>query len=218
MPETDNYLDIRFSEKERQKRDLVWQVLCRDFFQQFIGENQSVLDMGAGNCEFINNIVCGEKYALDAQENTGLYAHPDVKVITGPCTKASEFLQGEKVDVVFVSNFFEHMNSKEELRITLQEIKKITRNPGKLLILQPNIRYCYKQYWDFFDHNIALSHKSLREALLCLGFKILMLKPKFLPFSTKSCLPLHPLFVKIYLKLYPLQLIMGKQMFIYAAN
>ena len=141
-----------------------------------------------------------------------------MNVLTGTGAQASELLKGEKVDVVFFSNFLEHMQNKDEVRMTLLEIRKIMGKQGKLLMLQPNIRYCYKQYWDFFDHNIPLSHKSLQEVLLSLNFKVLMVKPKFLPFSTKSALPLHPLFVKIYLKMFPLQLIMGRQMFIYAGR
>ena len=211
-----NFLDIRFSEKERHKRNRVWQVLCKDFFQQFVDKDQSVLDMGAGCCEFINNIVCGKKYALDANQGSLQYANPDVNVLTGKGAQASELLKGEKVDVVFFSNFLEHMRSKDEVRTTLMEVRKILGMQGRVLMLQPNIRYCYKQYWDFFDHNIPLSHKSLQELLRSLNFKILMVKPKFLPFSTKSALPLHPLFVKIYLKMIPLQLIIGRQMFIYA--
>src|SRR2546425_1038832 len=33
------------------------------------------------------------------------------------------------------------------------------------LVLQPNIRYAFKVYWDFFDHNLPLSHASMLEAL-----------------------------------------------------
>lgn len=218
MSEAENFLDIRFSEKERRKRNLLWKVLCRDFFQQFVGQEDAVLDMGAGYCEFINNIVCRKKYALDFHQTTARYANPDVRVLTGTSTQASELLQQEAVDVVFISNFLEHMQSKDDIKLTLKEIRNILSDNGKLLILQPNIRYCYKQYWDFFDHHIPLSHKSLQEVLRSMNFTISMLKPKFLPFSTKSALPLHPLLVKIYLKLPALQFVMGKQMFIYAVK
>jgi SAM-dependent methyltransferase len=218
MSETANYLDIRFSEKDRQKKERIWKVLCNGFFQQFVGKDQTVLDMGAGTCEFINNIVCKKKYALDIHKDSTRYANQDVIVLTGQSAMASEFFQEEKVDVVFLSNFLEHMNSKDEVRKTFSEIKKILSHPGKLLILQPNIRYCYKQYWDFFDHNIPLSHKSIEEVLRSMNFKIVLVKPKFLPYSTKSALPFHPMLVKIYLRLSPLQFIMGKQMFVYATT
>ena len=57
------------------------------------------------------------------------------------------------------------------------------------MILQPNIRYAYKEYWDFFDHHTPLSDRSLVEALQMVGFKIEKVLPKFLPYTTKSKIP-----------------------------
>lgn len=82
------------------------------------------------------------------------------------------------------------------------------------MILQPNIRYLYKEYWDFFDHHIPLSDKSLVEALRMVGFRIERVLPKFLPYTTKSRLPQHLFWVKIYLKMSFIWKILGKQMFI----
>jgi len=82
------------------------------------------------------------------------------------------------------------------------------------MILQPNIRYLYREYWDFFDHHIPLSDKSLIEALRVVAFRIEQVLPKFLPYTTKSRIPQNPFLVKIYLKLPFIWKIMGKQMFI----
>jgi len=216
MSNIERLLEIRFNDKMLEARNRLWHVLCTDFFQQFINQNETVLDMGAGCCEFINNIICKKKYAMDVNEKLMKYARQEVQILIGESSKASTLLNGEKVNVVFLSNFLEHIPTKDKLVHTLEEIKKILKADGKLLILQPNIRYCYKNYWDFFDHYIPLSHKSLEEILTALDFKIIVMKPKFLPFSTKSRLPLHPLLVKMYLKFTPIQLVIGKQMFIYA--
>ncbi len=213
--ETD-YLQLRFSAKEREERKKLWSILCGGFFQQFINSQDSVLDLGAGSCEFINNIKCGKKYALDVHRATIQQAHKGITVFTGPATRTVEFFQDKKVDVVFFSNLLEHMQSRQEVKQVLEQVHGVLKQGGKLLMLQPNIRYCYKEYWDFFDHIIPLSHKSIQEVLFSLNFRIIMLKPKFLPYSTKSRLPWHPLLVKIYLKLPPLQFVFGKQMFVYA--
>jgi len=85
---------------------------------------------------------------------------------------------------------------------------------GVLIILQPNIRYCYKEYWDFFDHYLPFSDRSLVKALHMVGFKIEQVLPKFLPYTTKSKIPQNPFLVKIYLKLPFIWKLMGKQMFI----
>lgn len=85
---------------------------------------------------------------------------------------------------------------------------------GAVLILQPNIRYVYKQYWDFFDHHTPLSDKSVAEALKMAGFKIDKIYPKFLPYTTKSRLPKSNLLVKLYLRVPLVWQIMGKQAFV----
>lgn len=174
--------------------------------------------MGAGYCEFINNIRCRKKYALDVDESPMRYARKDVQVLIGESTNVSQLLKEEEVDVVFMSNFLEHIPTKDKLVLTLEEIRKILKPDGKLLMLQPNIRYCYKNYWDYFDHHIPLSDKSMEEVLKTTHFTIRMIKPKFLPLTTKSRLPLNSWLVKLYLKIPLAQLIMGKQMFIYASK
>ena len=40
---------------------------------------------------------------------------------------------------------------------------------GTLLILQPNIRFLADEYWDFVDHQLPLSDRSVVEALELLG-------------------------------------------------
>jgi hypothetical protein len=81
-------------------------------------------------------------------------------------------------------------------------------------MMQPNIKYCYESHWDFFDHHIPLSHLSMVEALAMTGFKLDIVHPKFMPFSTKSKIPSHPLLVKLYLKFPPVWKLMGKQFFV----
>jgi 2-polyprenyl-3-methyl-5-hydroxy-6-metoxy-1,4-benzoquinol methylase len=218
MSKTQGYLEIRFDEGMLEKRNRLWSVLCSDFFQRFIRPDATVLDMGAGYCEFINNIRCGKKYALDVDESPTRYARKDVQVLVGESTEASALLKGEEVDVVFMSNFLEHIPTKDKLVLTLEEIRKILKPGGKLLMLQPNIRYCYKNYWDYFDHHIPLSDKSLEEVLKATHFTIRMIKPKFLPLTTKSRLPLNSWLVKLYLKIHLAQVILGKQMFICASK
>ena len=205
-----------FSEKMLQERAALWKVLCDDFFQRYIEPQETVLDLGAGFCEFINHIRCKNKIAVNLHDHTNRFAASDVEVITGKSTQISHLLGGRTVDVVFTSNFFEHMKDKNELKETIQEIHNILKPRGKLLVVQPNIRYAYKVYWDFIDHHIPLSDKSLSEILSHMGFDIMELKPKFLPWTTKSKIPKHPLLVKLYLKLSFVQSIMGKQMFLYA--
>jgi len=211
-----NIFENMFNAELLKKRNTLWKILCKDFFQRYIDANDTVLDLGAGFCEFINNIKCKEKIAVDLNEHTPKFANSDVKVFTGKSTDLETLVNRKDIDAVFVSNFLEHMKDKTELYETLAGIKNVLKPGGKILILQPNIRYAYKVYWDFIDHNIPISHKSLEEITTHLGFKTLELKPRFLPWTTKSNMPINSFLVKLYLWLLPAQLLLGKQLFLYA--
>ncbi|RMD70072.1 MAG: methyltransferase, partial [Cyanobacteria bacterium J149] len=77
--------------------------------------------------------------------------------------------------------------------------------------------YCYKEYYDFIDHQLPITHLSLEEILRTIGFKIEVLIPRFLPYSTKGN-PSSPLLLSIYLKLPIFWSILGSQMFIKAVK
>ena len=205
----------RFSKKEVESKARVWEVLCRYFFQDYVSPNDTVLDLGAGYCDFINNIQCQEKLAVDLNNDTPLLAHPGVRVEQAKSTKLS-FLADESIDVVFTSNFLEHLRTKEEALQTFNEVHRVLKKGGLFLILQPNIRHVGFEYWDFFDHHIALTDKSLIEGLLIKEFKIKRVISKFLPFTTKSKIPQHPFLVWLYLKIPLVWRVMGKQSFLVA--
>lgn len=202
-------------EGELAERNRIWRILCMHFFQRLVNKTDTVLDLGAGYCEFINNIVCAHKYAVDLNNDVSKFAAKDIIVSNKPISELTKELK-ESIDVVFMSNFLEHLKSKEEVLAVLADIHNILKPDGKIMIMQPNIRYAFKGYWDFFDHNIPLSEKSVCEALILSGFTAERIIPKFLPYSIKSRLPRHSFLVYLYLKLPLLWRIFGKQMFIIA--
>ena len=126
------------------------QVLCTDFFQKYIPEDATVLEIGAGYCELINNIKAKRKIALDLNPDIKKFAGDDVEVIIASSTDMKE-IRSEEIDVVIANNFFEHL-SKEDIVRTIREINRVLKRGGKFIILQPNIRFCFKDYWMFFDH------------------------------------------------------------------
>lgn len=77
--------------------------------------------------------------------DTKKYANRDVITIQESADNISTLSDGS-IDIVFVSNFFEHMKDKDELEKVILEIKRILTSNGHLLIIQPNIRYAYKEY------------------------------------------------------------------------
>lgn len=203
----------RFDERECKHKNDVWKVLCSSFFQKYIPDDSVVLDIGAGYCEFINNIQCAVKYAVDLNEDIHNFANSDVKVFNCPSTNLYP-LSDNSADIVFMSNFLEHLKTKDDIIKTLSEVYRVLKRGGYIMILQPNIRYLYKEYWNFFDHHIPLSDKSLAEVLQVVGFTVEKVLPRFLPYTTKSRMPQNLLFVKIYLKIPFVWKVIGKQMFV----
>ena len=200
----------RFPTDELASKHALWQVLCADFFQKFVDPEGTVVDIGAGYCEFINNIRAKRRIAVDLNPGVRDFAGSGVELINDSCT-AIRGLGDGCVDTVFMSNFLEHLPSKDLVLATLRESKRILKPNGRLVILQPNIRFLYDVYWDFFDHHTALSDRSLSEAISLTGMTTEVLIPKFLPYTTKSRIPQNPWLVRLYLKVPVVWHLLGKQ-------
>jgi hypothetical protein len=125
-------------------------------------------------------------------------------------------LQGKKVDVIFASNIFEHLDTKDQVVLAIKKCAEVlAEKEGKLMILQPDIRYTGAAYWDFIDHKVALTGEALIEAGEMCGLKATCHIRKFLPYTTKSRLPQHPFLIWLYLKLMPVSgFFMGQQTFL----
>ena len=192
----------------------MWRVLCQQFFQPYVPRESTVLEVGAGYCEFINSIAAGHKIALDMNPDTRLYAEPNVRVIEASSTDLSAIESGS-VDIAFASNLFEHLTRGDIVR-TMREVARVLKPAGRFLILQPNIRFCARDFWMFFDHITPLDQHSLAEALEISGFRVVHTIVRFLPFTTKSRLPNSLFLVRLYLQIPLLWRIFGQQTFVVA--
>jgi SAM-dependent methyltransferase len=184
----------------------------RRFLQSFVPADASAADVGGGYCEFINAIRCRRKYVIDLNPAVHRYADPNVEIIISDANEISKLSEGS-LDIALASNFLEHLPSKQQLFKVLSGIHRLLRGGGKLLIIQPNIKYDYREYWDFIDHYIPLTEKSLGEALIISGFKISECIPQFLPFSVNSSPSKSSRLLSLYLKVPPVWRIFGKQTF-----
>ena len=198
------------------QRSAVWKVLCRHWFANYIGGSDRVIEVAAGYCEFINNIEAGEKVAVDLNPETAQYAGPEVKVHQVAAERLADVVPANYFDAAFMSNFLEHCRSRDEILKLLHALGSVLKPGGRLLILGPNFRYCYKEYFDFFDHHLPLTEKAVVEALQIAGFTLDVVEPQTLPFTFRSRLPSWTWLVRVYLQLPFLWRFFGAQFFIVA--
>ena len=205
---------IRFS-KIAAYRDSVWKLLIERFLQRRVGTNKDILDLGSGWGEFINNIQAQKKYAMDLNPDAENRVSPSVHFIQQDCSQRWA-LPDECLDVVFTSNFFEHLPSKQCLLDTLRQAHRCLKPSGTIICLGPNIKYVGQAYWDFFDHYLQLSHLSLVEGLKMVDFQISSVIPRFIPYTMADG-KRPPLFsVQIYLSLPLIWPLFGKQFLVSA--
>ena len=206
----------RFSETVAY-RNRVWQALTSSFFSVWIRADATVLDLGCGYGEFSNSIRAGRKLAMDLNPDAPKYLAKEVEFLEQDCS-ARWPLGDQTLDVVFTSNFFEHLPDKACLRRTLQQAFRCLKPGGRLIAMGPNIKYLPGAYWDLFDHQIPLSDVSLGEALELEGFTLEKVVPRFLPFTMVNA-PQYPIFLlKLYLALPWLWWIKGRQFLLVAAR
>ncbi len=93
----DSSLDVVYATRfgpRRADRVTMWEVLVEEHFQRYIGPDDTVLDLAAGYCEFINTVRCGRKVAVDLNPTILEVAGPDVEVHHASCTDLPADLTG----------------------------------------------------------------------------------------------------------------------------
>jgi SAM-dependent methyltransferase len=200
---------LRFSQNAPY-RLAVWKILIEDYFSRWIPPASTVLDLGCGWGEFINQIPAAAKYGMDLNPDSRVKLAPNVKFLQQDCSATWE-LPDNHLDTVFTSNFFEHLPTKESLRDTLSQVYRCLRPGGRLICLGPNIKYLPGQYWDFWDHYLPLTELALREGMELAGFKIDQVTARFLPYSMSQGSTPPLLLLRIYLRCRWAWPLIGKQ-------
>lgn len=209
--------DFRFPTETDKMRHLLWGVLVKGFFQDLIPASSVLVDFGCGRGEFLGQIIAKRKIGID-RENLLLDRYAGQVEFIASESSNWDFLQEDSVDVIFASNVFEHFDSKKELDQVLLEMRRVLRQKGRLIILTPNIRLEPRRYWDYYDHHLALSERSIAEALVKAGFKVERTISRFLPWSSESKVPFGTALLWIYLRIPIFWKLLGKQSLIIGAK
>ncbi len=207
----------RFTTSELERKGEIWNVLVTSFFQKYVPVTGTVVDLGAGNGEFINSIQARRRIAVDLNPQTMDYLALGVEFVEASSSDLT-ILEGNSIDTVFTSNFFEHLPSAESLVETLKECHRYLKNDGTIVIMVPNIKFVKEDFWDYLDHSLPLSHRSMIEALSLAGFTAIEVFPQFLPYTVKHK-RVHPplIFLRFYLRNRWLWRLFGKQMLVVAS-
>ena len=199
-----------------QYRVAVWGVLI-PFLSRWIPRESVLLDLGCGWGEFINQIEVTKKYGMDLNPDCRVKLKPEVTLLAQDCSEPWT-LRDEELDIIFTSNFFEHLPSKEHLLRTLNQAVRCLKPGGRLICLGPNIKFLHGNYWDFWDHHLPLTEESLAEGLELAGFAIEVQVARFLPYRMVRGFVPPLMLVRIYLRYPSLWRFVGKQFLIVATK
>lgn len=204
----------RFGKEEMGGRIELWRVLCEYWFSHYIPPTSTTLDLGAGACEFINNIQSERKYAIDHNPDVVHFADESVECIVEELANGLRLIGDGEVDRILVSNVFEHLPNRDYLYECLNEAHRVLKPGGKIIVMQPNIRVVRERFYDYSDHSLPLTEKGMAEAVSANGFALEEVRARFLPYTTKSRYPKWSWLVRLYLWFPPAHYFLGGQMFL----
>lgn len=193
----------RFPEEDaahRLWRRELWRILVDDYFSRWIDDGATVLDFGCGRGEFINAVRAKRRIGVDLRQGLAQHLDDGVEFVSTSGVRVPSIADGT-VDVIFCSNLLEHLPDRATITRLFREFERMLSPKGRLLILGPNLRYTGAAYWDFFDHILPITDKSLVEALATADLVPEKLIPRFLPYTTVGSRLFPLILVRAYLRL-----------------
>jgi ubiquinone/menaquinone biosynthesis C-methylase UbiE len=191
----DIYHATRFTPDAR--RRVLWETLVACEFQKQIPPDGTVLELGAGYGDFINSVKAHRRIAVDVWPGMLQHLETGVEGLAISITQLDS-VADNSIDYVFSSNCFEHV-SQTDLVNCLSQLRRKMKPGAMLTIVQPNFKYCAREYFDDYTHVSIYTDKGLSDLLAANGFKIVRCMPRFMPFTIKSSLPVHPWLIWLYL-------------------
>jgi SAM-dependent methyltransferase len=198
----------RFGSAEQAAKEELWRPIVGYLSRHMV--DGPVLDVACDRGYFIRNVVAAERWATDLRDMRSSLPE-DITFVQADGLKLAEVLPVDHFGTVFMSNYLEHLPSGEAVVDQLVTARQLLRPGGRVIVLQPNIRFIGGSYWDFIDHKVPLTDRSLVEAGASAGLETKVLTPRFLPYTTKSRLPQSPSLVRLYLATPLAWRVLGKQ-------
>lgn len=199
----------RFGQQETRAKNAAWREVVQ-YLSRYFPPDARVLDLGCDAGGFIRHVSAKERWASDIRDVQASLPS-DVRFVHADGLELATHLPHAYFDVIFMSNYLEHLASGEQVVRQLAVARTLLSSPGRVIILQPNIKLVGGAYWDFIDHRVALTDRSLVEAAELAGLRATTVVRRFLPYSTKGRLPVRAGLVRAYLAFPPAWWFLGKQ-------
>jgi SAM-dependent methyltransferase len=199
----------RFPVSEQATKEHLWPPIVR-FLERWIDPASPVLDIGCDRGYFIRNVSAPDRWATDLRDVRSELPH-DIHFVRANGLELEVALPLGSFGTIFMSNYLEHLPSGDAVIEQLRVAARLLKPGGRVIVLQPNVRLVGGAYWDFIDHKVALTEKSLVEAGDLAGLQAQRVVTRFLPFTTKSRLPQSPRLVSAYLHVPLAWRFLGKQ-------
>jgi SAM-dependent methyltransferase len=179
-------------------RSLVWSAIAA-YLQPWVGPQDRVLEIGAGYCDWINNVKASQRVAVDIWPEFGTYAAPGVQAMVLDAARDLRTLGAAAFDVVLASNVLEHFPPDTAAAI-VRDVAAVLRPGGRAMLIQPNFRFAHREYFDDYTHRAIFTDVSLPALLGSQGLRTELVKARFLPYSMRQTrLPITPWLVRAYL-------------------
>ena len=184
---------------EHPARAVVWRVVA-EHLSRWVPADAHVLEIGAGYCHWINAVRGARRVAVDVWPELPRHAAAGVEAVVADVTRGLSGLgPGAQFDTVLASNVLEHFEPDAAASV-VSTVAGVLRSGGRFIIVQPNFRYAYREYFDDYTHRSIFTDVSLQNLLRSHGFDIDLCVPKFLPYSMREArVPISPMLIKLYL-------------------
>jgi SAM-dependent methyltransferase len=199
----------RFNTDDAARKLAVWAEIVA-YLERWIGTDSIVLDVACDRGYFIRKRT-GIRAVGDRYPRRRPGAGRRIRFVQVDGLELVPTLPERYFDVVFASNYLRHLPDADAVVRQLAQARRVPQPGGRVIVLQPNIRFVGGAYWDFLDHRLPLTERSLVEAALLTGLEVEKLVPRFLPYTTKGQLPSHPLLVRAYLRVPLAWRVLGRQ-------
>jgi SAM-dependent methyltransferase len=199
----------RFPVSEQATKEQLWPPIVR-FLERWIDPASAVLDIGCDRGYFIKNVSAPDRWATDLRDVRSELPE-DIHFVRANGLELETALPLGSFGTIFMSNYLEHLPSSDAVIEQLRVAARLLKPGGRVIVLQPNMKLVGGAYWDFIDHKVALTERSLVEAGELAGLQQQKVITRFLPFTTKSRLPQSPRLVSAYLAMPLAWRLMGKQ-------